>query len=67
MNAIITSYKKKANGIDTEYDENRKPIKIETIIPFPLKFGYGSYNEPKILFDSQGIQVDDIISINIQP
>ena len=66
MKAVIISFKKKANGKDTEYDENRKPVTIETVVSFPLNFGYGSYNEPRILLGSHDIQVDDIISINIQ-
>ena len=61
MKIIITHYKKADNGIDTLYQDG-KPITEKTKANLPLRFGYGSYNEPmKIL--SQGINVTDIISI----
>jgi hypothetical protein len=61
MLVIITHYVKKANGRDTEYVDG-KPVTKETKLELPIKFGYGSYNEPKKLQD-RGIDVDDVISI----
>jgi ethanolamine utilization protein EutQ (cupin superfamily) len=61
MNVIITHYKKADNGIDTVY-HNGKPVQQVTTAKLPLKFGYGSYNEPKKIL-SHGINVDDVISI----
>jgi hypothetical protein len=61
MNVIITHYKKKDNGVDTFYYEG-KPVTQVTTAKLPLKFGYGSYNEPKKVFGT-GINIEDIISI----
>jgi hypothetical protein len=60
MKVIITHYLK--DGKNTMYDENRKPVKGESVVDFPLRFGYGSYNEPRKLLDKD-INVDDIIEI----
>jgi ethanolamine utilization protein EutQ (cupin superfamily) len=61
MNVIIEHYKKADNGIDTVYHKG-KPIRLITTVKLPLNFGYGSYNEPKKVFNCN-IDVDDIISI----
>jgi hypothetical protein len=61
MNVLIEHYKKATNGRDTEYF-NGKPVTQVTLVKLPLKFGYGSYNEPKKLLDT-GIDVEDIIKI----
>lgn len=64
MNVLITFYKKKENGRDTMYF-NGKPVTETKLFKLPLKFGYGSYNEPKVILN-QGIQVEDIISIEAE-
>lgn len=61
MNVVIEHYKKKLNSRDTEYHEG-KPVVIETQTKLPLRFGYGSYNEPKLEMNT-GIEVMDIIKI----
>jgi len=61
MNVIITHYKKADNGIDTVYYQG-KPVTQVTTTKLPLRFGYGSYNEPRKVLPI-GIDVDDIISI----
>ena len=61
MNVLIEHYKKKDNGRDTVYF-NDKPVTQVTLVKLPIKFGYGSYNEPKKLLDT-GIDVEDIIKI----
>ena len=61
MNVLIEHYKKKDNGIDTVYYEG-KPLTIITLVKLPLRFGYGSYNEPKKLLD-YNIDVEDILKI----
>ena len=61
MNVLIEHYKKAANGRDTEYF-NGKPVVQVTTVKLPLKFGYGSYNEPKQLLNT-GIDVEDFIKI----
>lgn len=57
----ITHFVKKDNGRDTEYLDG-KPVSKVTEVKLPIKFGYGSFNEPKKLLD-KGIDVDDVISI----
>lgn len=64
MNVLITYFKKKDNGRDTVY-HNGKPVSETALIKLPLKFGYGSYNEPKVILN-KGIQVEDIISIEAE-
>jgi hypothetical protein len=61
MNVLIEHYAKKDNGRDTLYFEG-KPVTQVTLVKLPLKFGYGSYNEPKKLL-STDIDVEDIIKI----
>lgn len=61
MNILIEHYKKADNGIDTVY-LNNKAVVMVTTVKLPLKFGYGSYNEPKKLLGTD-INVDDIIKI----
>lgn len=61
MNVLIEHYAKADNGRDTVYF-NGKPVVQVTKVKLPLKFGYGSYNEPKKLLNT-GIDVDDIIKI----
>jgi len=61
MEVLIEHYKKASNGRDTEYF-NGKPVTQVTTCKLPLKFGYGSFNEPKKLLNT-GIDVDDIIKI----
>lgn len=65
MKVLITSFKKTENGRDTIY-VNGKPSTITTSYKLPLQFGYGSYNEPKVLLNSGGIQVQDIISVEAE-
>ena len=60
MKVIVKHYVK--NGRNTLYDNNRKPVIGVTVVDFPLRFGYGSYNEPRKLLD-KNIEVDDIIEI----
>lgn len=60
--AEITHYKVDSTGKTVYVD--RKPVTTTTIVEFPLRFGYGSYNEPRKLLNN-GINSDDIISINI--
>ncbi len=62
MDILIEHYKKSLNGRDTEYHEG-KPVVMVTQTKLPLRFGYGSYNEPKLVFNTGGIQVEDIIKI----
>ncbi len=61
MNVIITHYKKANNGRDIVYFEG-KPLTQVSTVKLPLKFGYGSYNEPRKILNYD-INVDDIISI----
>jgi len=61
MIVLIEHYKKADNGIDTVYFEG-KPVTQVTLAKMPLKFGYGSYNEPRKLLNC-GIDLDDIIKI----
>lgn len=66
MKAIITHYKLKENGIDTEY-EGHKPVSTTTEVEFPLQFGFGSYNEDQIVKNSpKKIFVKNIISIDFK-
>ena len=63
MNVLIEHYKKASNGRDTEYYQG-KPLTQVTTVKLPLKFGYGSFNEPrKLLNVSVSIDVEDIIGI----
>jgi hypothetical protein len=61
MNVLIEHYKKKDNGRDTLYHDG-KPVVQVTLVKLPIKFGYGSYNEPRKILD-QDIDVEDIIKI----
>lgn len=61
MNILIEHYKKADNGIDTVYYEG-KPLTVITLVKLPLKFGYGSYNEPKKVL-GYNIDVEDIIKL----
>ena len=63
MTAYILHYVKKANGRDTEYDENRRPVTRWKEVQLPLRFGYGSYNEPAKVFGT-GIDVANVIEIS---
>jgi hypothetical protein len=64
MNILIEHYKKTDNGRGTVYYEG-KPVTQVTLVKLPLKFGYGSYNEPKVILD-HGIQVEDIIRLTAE-
>lgn len=64
MNVIIEHFKKASNGIDTVY-YNNKPVVIVTTVKLPLRFGFGSYNEPKKILDV-GINVEDVIKITAE-
>ena len=64
MNVLIEHFKKASNGRDTEYFEG-KPVTMVTKVKMPLKFGYGSYNEPKKLL-GHDIDVDDIKGITAE-
>ncbi len=49
-----------------EYGENNKPIIKESIIDFPLRFGFGSYNEPQCILNAgRSINVEDIREIHL--
>jgi hypothetical protein len=61
MKVLIEHYKKASNSRDTEYF-NGKPVTQITSVKLPIKFGYGSYNEPRKVLDHE-INVDDIIKI----
>jgi hypothetical protein len=61
MNVLIEHYKKAANGRDTEYF-NGRPLTQITLVKLPIKFGFGSYNEPRKVLD-YAIDVEDIIKI----
>jgi len=61
MNVLIEHYAKKDNGIDTLYFEGKPLIRV-TLVKLPLRFGYGSYNEPRKVL-GYGIDVEDIIKI----
>ena len=61
MNVLIEHFKKANNGRDTVYFQG-KPVTQVTTVTLPLKFGYGSYNEPRKLLNHD-IDVDDIIGI----
>jgi hypothetical protein len=61
MNILIEHYKKADNGIDTVYYEG-KPVVQVTLVKLPIKFGYGSYNEPKKIL-GHNIDVEDIIKL----
>ena len=64
MYILIEHYKKADNERDTVYYEG-KPVTMVTKAKLPLKFGYGSYNEPKVILD-HGIQVEDIIRLTAE-
>ncbi len=61
MKVIITHFAKADNGRDTKYYQG-KPVTQVTTADLPIKFGYGSYNEPRKILNMD-INVDDIISI----
>lgn len=65
MKVLITYFKKAENGRDTVYVD-KKPVTTTISYQLPLQFGYGSYNEPKVLLNSGGIQMQDIISIEAE-
>jgi hypothetical protein len=59
MRVLIEHYKK--NNQDTLY-YNGKPVVQITEAKLPLRFGYGSFNEPRKLLD-YNIDIEDIIKI----
>lgn len=61
MKVIVTHFAKESNGRDTKYF-NGKPVHQVSTLTLPIRFGYGSYNEPRKILDYP-IDVDDIISI----
>ena len=61
MRVLIEHYKKTNNNQDTLY-YNGKPVIQITQGKLPLRFGYGSFNEPKKLLD-YNIDIEDIIKI----
>lgn len=63
MKAIVNHYVKNHIG-DIEY-EGGKPRISSTEVEFPIKFGYGSYNEPRKILGPYSIDVDNIISIDV--
>jgi hypothetical protein len=63
MFILIEHYKKADNGIDTVYYQG-KPVTQVTKVKLPLRFGFGSYNEPmKVLDCPISINVEDIKAI----
>jgi len=59
MNVLITHFKK--DGKNTVYFEGKSVHQVTTV-KLPIKFGYGSYNEPRKILNHD-IDVDDIIEI----
>lgn len=65
MKAIITRYLTDLKG-NTQYDINKNPIVTTTECSFPVKLGYGSFNEDTVVLNSPTkIFVKDIISIDV--
>lgn len=62
MQVTITHFIKLNSKGDIKY-ENSKPVTTTTQVELPIKFGYGSYNEPRKLLNHD-IDVDHIISIS---
>lgn len=46
---------------DVLYKDN-KPVIQDTVVELPLKFGFGSFNEPKKILN-EGINVSHVIEI----
>lgn len=63
MNVIITHFKVDERGNHVYHED--KPVTIVTRVKLPLKFGYGSYNEPKKVINT-GINVEDVVSIHAE-
>ena len=64
MEVWVNHFVRKNNyNSDVEYDENRRPVTKWTKCSLPLKFGYGSCNEPKRVCYT-GINADDVIEIS---
>lgn len=68
MKAIITHFKLDSKGevlySEGEGNSSKKPLTTATITDFPLRFGYGSYNEPRKLLN---IDLDESVIISIEP
>ncbi len=60
MNVLITHFKKKDDGNTFYY--NGKAVHQVTTVKLPIKFGFGSYNEPMKVMNYD-INVEDIVSI----
>lgn len=63
MKAIISHFVTDNQG-NTLYD-GKKPATGVTEVTFPIKFGFGSFNEPKKVFEASGLNADDVLEINI--
>lgn len=67
MKAIITHFKLDSKGevlySEGEGNHSKKPLTTTTITDFPLRFGYGSYNEPRKLLN---IGLDESMILNIE-
>lgn len=61
MKVKLVYFQKHANGRDTIY-ENGIPKHGSHITTLPLRFGYGSYNEPRKIH-GEGVDADDLLSI----
>ncbi len=64
MKVLIEHYKKAPNGRDIMFFEG-KPVVEVSVVMLPLRFGYGSYNEPKKVLNAN-IDVEDIVKITAE-
>jgi hypothetical protein len=64
MNALVTYFKKDDKG-NQEYDLDRRPVTATREMHFPLRFGFGSYNEPRKLFGTWSVDAEDVISVDV--
>ena len=65
MKAVITHYLRD-HLTNAQVYQDRIPVLKKTIIPFPITFRYGSYNEPMKIQNTR-ISVEDVTAIEVEP
>lgn len=65
MKAVLTHYLRDHLSNKQVY-QDRIPVLKKTIIPFPITFRYGNFNEP-LKVQGTRISVEDVVSIEVEP
>ena len=62
MKVIIRHYRRVNDRCEDIVYDGGNPVIDETVVELPVKFGFGSYNEPKKVLN-KGINADHVLEI----